>query len=325
MIQTAQYSAPWWLTNAHAQTIYGSLYARKPDVAYRRERWVTFDHDFVDIDFVDADASPRTPHVHLFHGLEGSSQSGYARALMHAVRALGWSGSVLNWRGCSGEPNKTVRAYHSGDSAEVNWVLHKLKARIGDRPLIACGVSLGGNALLKWTGEQGVAAKQIVQAVTGVCAPMDLAAGGAALEKGFAKVYAKHFLSTMKVMALTKLTRAGETSGARVDAIRKAKTLREFDNWYTAPIHGYIDTNDYWYRASAKHVLRCIDVPTLILCAKDDPIVPAYSLPTLADVSRKVTLEYAERGGHVGFVSGAFPGDVSWLANRLVAYFKQAL
>jgi uncharacterized protein len=314
---------PWWLRSAHAQTIYGSVYAKKPEVAYRRERWDTFDNDFVDIDFTDQPNVPSTaPHIHLFHGLEGSSGSGYARALMDAARSQGWSGSVLNWRGCSGEPNRTVRAYHSGDTAEVNWVLHKLKARLGDRPLFVAGVSLGGNALLKWTGEQGNAAAQVVRAVAGVCAPMDLAAGGAALEQGFTRVYGKHFLGTLRDKAVSKLVRAGETDGARLSALRKARSLREFDNHYTAPVHGFIDTADYWKRASSKPFLRTIAVPTLILCAKDDPIVPAYSLPTRQEVSQHVMLEYSEHGGHVGFVSGPFPGNISWLSQRLITYLQ---
>jgi uncharacterized protein len=318
---SASFRPPWWLRSAHAQTIYSSLYAKRPDVAYRRERWDTFDSDFVDIDFVDqARARSTTPHVHLFHGLEGSSDSSYARSFMSAAQAQGWSGSVLNWRGCSGEPNRTVRAYHSGDTAEVNWVLHKLKARLGVRPLFVAGVSLGGNALLKWAGEQGNAAQQVVRAVAGVCAPMDLAAGGDALERGFTRVYGKHFLGTLRDKAISKLIRAGETDGARLTALRKAKSLREFDNHFTAPVHGFIDTADYWKRASSKPFLRTIAVPTLILCAKDDPIVPAESLPTQQEVSHHVMLEYSEHGGHVGFVTGPFPGNISWLSKRLVDF-----
>ncbi len=313
---------PWWLKAAHAQTVYSSLYVPRPKVEYRRERWETPDGDFVDIDFVDG--APDKPWVHMFHGLEGSSASGYAISLMHAVKQLGWNGSVLNWRGCSGEPNRTVRAYHSGDSSEVNWVLRQIKNRIQQNghsaPLFASGVSLGGNALLKWLGEQKSVASDVVQGAIGICAPMDLAAGGAALEKGFTRTYGAHFLGTLRDKAIIKLAREGETDSARITALRQSKTLREFDNWYTAPVHGYIDTPDYWARASSKPGLKDITVPTLIICAKDDPIVPAHSLPTADEVSNNVMLEYTEHGGHCGFVSGPFPGNISWLSQRILNY-----
>ena len=302
--------------NAHWQTIYGSLFAPRPAVAYRRERWETPDGDFVDTDHVYAE--PGRPWVLLFHGLEGSSQSPYARQLMHRVRARRWRGTVVNFRGCSGEPNRLARAYHSGDSAEVDWIVRRIRGEAGDSPLFAAGVSLGGNALLKWLGERGEEAKALVSRAAAVSAPVDLMAAGEALGRGFSLFYARHFLATMKARAEAKHARfPGSFDLARM---RRARTLREFDDVVTAPLHGYRDTDDYWTRASSKPLLRNVAVPTLLVNAKDDPFLPAEALPAPGDVSSHVRLEFPDEGGHVGFVHG-FPGRIDWLPERLLHFF----
>ncbi len=309
--------APRWLANPHLQTIYGSVLARRPRVDYRRERWEAPDGDFVDLDHVDGGAD--RPRVVLFHGLEGSSNSSYARMLMHRVAARGWRGTVVNFRGCSGEPNRLPRAYHSGDSAEVAWILARLKAQAPAAPLHAAGISLGGNALLKWLGEQGEAARPVVASAAAVSAPLDLMAAGEALGRGFALVYAKHFLATMKARAAAKHARfPGMFDLARM---RASRTLREFDDVVTAPVHGFRDTDDYWTRASSKPLLRAIAVPTLVLNARDDPFLPAWALPGTHEVSPAVRIEFPERGGHVGFVTGPFPGHIGWLPARLLHFF----
>jgi predicted alpha/beta-fold hydrolase len=312
-----QYHAPRWLTNPHLQTIYGSLFAAKPDVRYHRERWETPDGDFIDVDHVDG-VSGHT-WVVLFHGLEGSSDSGYARMLMHRARERGWRGSVVNFRGCSGEPNRLPRAYHSGDSGEIDWVLRRFKSRAGDRPLYAAGISLGGNALLKWLGERRGEAATVVHRAAAVSAPLDLMAAGEALGRGFSLVYAKHFLATMKANAAAKHARF--PNAFDLARMRRSRTLREFDDVVTAPLHGYRDTDDYWTRASAKPLLRDIAVPTLVLNARDDPFLPERALPAPDEVSPAVTVEFPSRGGHVGFVSGPFPGHIGWLPARLLHFF----
>lgn len=309
----------WWLTGSHAQTIWGSLLAYAPRIHYRRERVDTPDGDFVDIDWIDGDAS--APVVVLFHGLEGSSESRYARALMGALRARGWNGAVMNWRGCSGEPNRTLRAYHSGDTGEIGFALAHVRRRI-QGPMYAAGVSLGGNALLKWLSEQGSDAQALVTRCASVCAPLDLAAGGRALEDGFNRLYGWHFLSTLRDKALMKAERFPHALKPESrEALRSAKTLREFDNHYTAPVHGYRDTDDYWERASSKPGLREITVPTLVLNAWNDPFLPAAFLPQPNQVSAAVTLEYPPAGGHVGFVEGPFPGNIAWLPGRILHFF----
>lgn len=314
------YAAPWWLGNAHLQTIYGSLFAPRPRIAYRRERWDTPDGDFVDMDFIDG--PEEAPWLHLFHGLEGSSQSAYARHLMHIARSLGWRGSVLNFRGCSGEPNRLLRAYHSGDSPEIDWVLRRLKPRVGKAAFHVAGISLGGNAFLKWLGEQREAACDVVTRAAAVSAPLDLMAAGWALQSGFANVYGKHFLVSLKRRSLAKLQRF---PGSALDAgrIRASRTLREFDDAMTAPVHGFAGVDDYYTRASSKPHLPFIRVPTLVLNARDDPFLPEQFLPGVDQASPAVTLEFPRHGGHVGFVTG-LPGRIDWLPRRLFQFFQAA-
>lgn len=312
------YIAPAWLPGGHLQTIYPALCIAKPAVAYRRERWLTPDADFIDIDFVDGE--PGKPFVVLFHGLEGSSNSHYARALMALVQQLGWSGAVPHFRGCSGELNHAPRFYHSGDAVEVDWIVRRLAAerkRHAPSAFHAVGVSLGGNALLRWLGESQHQAK-IVDSACAISAPLDLAGGGAALSRGFNRLYTRMFLQTLKPKCLRKLQQFPDLFCA--ESMLRAKNLYEFDNVVTAPLHGYRDTDDYWNRASAKHVLSDITVPTLVLNAKNDPFLPAHHLPQTASAS--VILEYPERGGHVGFANGNVPGALDWLPQRILHFLQ---
>ena len=312
-----RYQAPRWIANPHLNTIYAAVFAGKPAVDFRRERWDTPDGDFVDTDHVDGPAG--SPWVVLFHGLEGSSDSPYARTLMHRVAGRGWRGTVVHFRGCSGEPNRLPRAYHSGDADELDWVLRRIRSLAGDAPVHAAGVSLGGNALLKWLGELGAEAAPVVRSAAAVSAPLDLMAAGAALERGFSVVYARHFLATMKARAAAKHARF--PGSFDLDRMRRARTLREFDDVVTAPLHGFRDTDDYWTRASSKPVLGKVVVPALVLNARDDPFLPASALPRPDEVSAAITVEFPDTGGHVGFVSGAFPGHIGWLPERLLHFF----
>ncbi len=332
------YRAPWWLPGGHLQTIL-PLARMAPLPAYRRERWETPDGDFIDLDWVDpaspagstsapqAGAAPRTgpllaPLFVLFHGLEGSSRSHYARSLMQAAAAHGWRGVVPHFRGCGGTPNRLPRAYHSGDSAEIDWILRRLQPLAGGAPLFAAGVSLGGNALLKWLGERGTAACGVVDAATAICAPLDLTLSGRALGEGFNRVYTRHFLATLRAKALAKC----ENHPGRFDAARiaSARSLAQFDDAYTAPAHGFAGVGDYWRRASARPWLGGIAVPTLILNAANDPFVPARALPDPAALPPAVRFECPHDGGHVGFLAGAWPGSQEWLAARVLAHFGRA-
>jgi predicted alpha/beta-fold hydrolase len=321
----SSYRAPLWLPGGHAQTLYASLAAPRPRIAYRRERWDTPDGDFIDVDWVvNPSRDPRrinlsVPLVVLFHGLEGSSQSHYALALMAAVRDAGWRGAVVHFRGCSGEPNRLPRAYHSGDALEIDWIVRRFRAQGAATPLFATGVSLGGNALLKWLGDYGESAAPIVDAAVGISVPLNLMATGNALGRGFNLVYTRNFLATLRAMSLAKLERFPGLYDA--NAVRASRTLREFDDLVTAPLHGFKDADDYWTRGSSKPGLKNIRVPTLILNARNDPLVPAPALPRAGEVSAAVTLEQPEQGGHAGFVSGRFPGNLDWLPQRVLEFF----
>ncbi len=314
------YHSPAWLPGGHLQTIIPALLMKKPELQFRRERWNTPDNDFIDLDFIDGEAGK--PMLVLFHGLEGSSNSHYARATMEAVRARGWSGVIPHFRGCSGEPNLAPRFYHSGDSAEINWILRRLhldfKARHPQAKFFAAGVSLGGNALLRWLGESQQTAN-IVDAAVAVSAPLDLTNSGATLSRGFNWVYTQKFLQTLKPKCLAKLEQFPGLFDKH--AMLNARNLFEFDNVVTAPLHGYRDVQDYWHRASARLVLNDICVPTLVLNAKNDPFLPARFLPNSAAAA--VRLEYPEHGGHVGFARSPFPGKLDWLPQRILHHLEQ--
>ncbi len=313
----ARYSAPFWLPGGDLQTIWGALIA-SPAMAYRRERWQLPDGDFIDLDWVDGPAE--APLVVLFHGLEGDSRSAYALHLMAQVKRRGWRGVVPHFRGCSGEPNRLPRAYHSGDSAEIDAILRRL--RQDHALLFAAGVSLGGNALLKWLGEQGEAARAVLLAAAGISAPLDLPAAGAALDQGFARVYTARFLRTLKRKALAKLDRFPGLYDRQ--AVKGVSRIAAFDTLVTARLHGYRDAEDYWRRCASKPWLAHIRVPTLVINARNDPFMPAAALPAPSDVSAHVTLDFPAQGGHVGFVTGPFPGGFDWLPQRVLGYFARA-
>ena len=312
----SRYVAPGWLPGGHAQTIW-PLLRKGPLPPFRRERWTTPDGDFIDLDWLPR--RPGAPLVVLFHGLEGSSHSPYARSLMRHLAGIGWNGVVPHFRGCSGEPNRQPRAYHSGDADEIGWILERLAGVHPDAPRYAAGVSLGGNALLLWLGTRGATALRHLDAAAAICPPLDLSAAGHHLGRGFNRLYTRHFLATLKQRALVKLQRHPGLFDA--DAVRRAASLYAFDNLVTAPLHGYRDTDDYWLRASSKPHLADIRVPTLVINPRNDPFLPARYLPRPDEVGPAVRLEQPAEGGHVGFVSGTWPGRLDWLPQRLVRFF----
>ncbi|HYL88967.1 MAG TPA: alpha/beta fold hydrolase [Burkholderiales bacterium] len=291
----------------HFQTLMAALLP-PPAVHFQRSRWETPDGDFIDVDFAGrADA----PLMVLLHGLEGGSDSHYVRLLARALPAAGWRVAIPHWRGCSGEPNRKPRAYHSGDTAELDWILRRFL-----HPVDAIGVSLGGNVLLKWLGERAGEATTIVRRAAAISAPLDLAAAGAALDRGLNRLlYTRMFLSTLKPKSLAQLDRfPGLFDRARLAA---STTFREFDNLYTAPRHGFRDVDHYWTSSSSGPWLERIAVPTLVLNARNDPFLPEHALVAASRKSSpSVLLEFPRTGGHVGFRS-------SWLSQRLVDFFQK--
>ncbi len=316
------YCAPWWLPGGHLQTMWPLLHDKAPLPAYRRERVDTPDGDFIDLDWLP-DGAQGKPLVVLFHGLEGSSASPYARTLMQGIQARGWRGVVAHFRGCSGELNRLPRAYHAGDSAEIDWIVQRLAAAAAPAPLFLVGVSLGGNLLLKWLGEYSRAAQKLVTAAAAVCPPMDLTICGHTLSSGFNRVYSRHLLKTLKEKALAKQALyPGLFNEAN---IRSAKTLYDFDDAYTAPAHGFSDAADYWRRASCKPWLQQITVPTLVLCPDNDPLIPAAARARPAELSARILYEHPATGGHVGFTTQPFPGRDTWLPKRLLDHFQRSM
>jgi predicted alpha/beta-fold hydrolase len=328
-VQSAMnYAAPWWLPGGNLQTIWAALRSRRflgPQPVFRRERWTTPDDDFVDVDWlITGDAAPlQPPLLVVFHGLEGSSASHYAEALADAARERGWACAIPHFRGCSGELNLAPRAYHSGDFAEIDWILRRFAGQ-HNGPVIAVGISLGGNALMRWAGEVGAEARQVVAGIASVCSPLDLTASGWAIGRGFNRqVYTRMFLKTMVPKALQKLEQhPGLFDRERLLA---ARDLYAFDDVFTAPVHGFKSADDYWLRASAKPHLHRIAVPALALNALNDPFVPAASLPQAADAGSHVTLWQPAQGGHVGFPSSPFPGHVRVMPDAVTDFLAAHL
>ncbi len=283
-----------------------------------RERWTTPDGDFIDVDKQMA-SSKKRPLLVLFHGLEGSSDSHYAQAFADWAHEHDVQLAIPHFRGCSGQINLSPRAYHSGDHEEIDWVLKRLrqvhKAQQGEW-LLAVGVSLGGNALMRWAAEQGHEATKTADAIASICSPLDLAMSGDAIGKGLNRyIYTPMFLKSMKPKALAKWAQFPGLFDK--DAMLNAKDLYEFDNVFTAPLHGFKNTLDYWAKASAKPLMQAIHLPALALNAQNDPFVPASSLPQHKDVSRSVTLWQPEQGGHVGFAAGPWPGHIRQMPNKV--------
>jgi predicted alpha/beta-fold hydrolase len=322
------YRAPAWLPGGNLQTIWPALYARRGQGTpprYRRERWTTPDADFIDLDWLQT--PPSSTLLVLFHGLEGTSSSHYAEAFADFAKSKDMAFVVPHFRGCSGELNLAPRAYHSGDFEEIGWILARLREQHSGH-IVAVGVSLGGNALFRWAEEMGDAAARVVDAVASVSSPLDLAASGQAIGRGFNRVvYTRLFLNSMKPKAMAKLRQYPGLFNAQ--ALQAARNLFEFDNLFTAPLHGFKNTADYWARASAKPHLNQIRVPALALNALNDPFIPAASLPKSQEAGPFVTLWQPQGGGHVGFPAGRIPGHVcampSAVGNWLLTHCPQTL
>ncbi len=343
---------PIWLPDRQSQTLFGALAAPFNRIRFVRERVDTPDGDFLDLDWnapalqlrvrrqqdpalahtaavrwitpTDQErlhTSPAQPALLLLHGLEGSSQSRYAQSITQYFLATGWLVVVAHFRGCSGFPNRLARAYHSGDSEEIAFILKTVRQRAPEAQWHAIGVSLGGNALLKTLGETA-AQFSWLRAAAAVSAPLDLVAAGNHLSDNVfnREIYSRYFLRSLKPKVLEKSRRFPGV----IDVMRlnQARDLRDFDNVYTAPMHGFRDAEDYWHQSSSKPWLKHILTPTLIMNARNDPFLPEQMLPGPAYGSASVVFHQPALGGHVGFVTGMWPGNLSWLPKRLATFFS---
>jgi len=339
------YKAPFWLPGGHLQTIIASLFSKGAEVTYRRERWELNDGDFIDVDWADAKpdsvrqaildeprssfqsaeagtADHKKPVIVIFHGLEGNSQSQYAKSLISAALAKGWQGAVIHFRGCSGEPNRLPRTYYAGDSAEINTMLARVRAIYPDNPIFAVGYSLGGNALLKWLGEFSDKTALNISKAVAVSAPIDLQASADALDNGLNRIlYTPLFVDSMRPKALAMSKRfPGLLDEKR---IINARTIHDIDNAVTSVLYGAKNATDYYQQNASKPYLKNITLPTLIINARNDPFMPAVYLPTTSDVSAAVTLGYEEEGGHVGFYTTGVRNQNGWLPNRIIEFLEQ--
>lgn len=267
---------------------------------------------------------PEGPALVLFHGLEGSSHSHYAQSVAQYFRARGWVVVIAHFRGCSGFPNRMARAYYSGDTDEIAFMLQHVQQRVPQARWHAAGVSLGGNALLKYLGEQGSNALPL-KACAAISVPLDLVAAGNTLSESLVgkQLYSRYFLRSM----VQKIAEKAQRFPGNIDAVRLGhiKTLRDFDDQYTAPMHGYKNALDYWTRASSKPLLPHVVTPTLVLNARNDPFIPEAALPGPAECADSIVLHQPAEGGHAGFVTGSFPGHVNWLPGRMARFFERLI
>jgi hypothetical protein len=295
------FAPAFWLRGRHAQTVFATLLRPGPRLSLRRERWELSDGDFLDVDRMDGPAS--APLLVVLHGLEGSSSSHYVRGLLAQAKARGWRALAMNFRSCSGEPNRLLRSYHSGETGDAGEAIRRARAESPDAPLLGAGCSLGGNVLVKWLGEQGSDAP--VRAAAALSVPFDLSLCARSLdgEGAMAWIYRTRFLRSLKQKALEKADRFPDRLD--VGKVRAARTLREFDEAITGPVHGFAGADDYYAQSSSGPYVARVRVPLLLLSAEDDPFIPPGCLPrAAARENRFVTLETSAHGGHLGFVGG---------------------
>jgi uncharacterized protein len=297
-VLASSFRPPFFLRNGHLQTILPVLFRGRFPALFRRERLELADGDFLDLDWA---TSGRDRLAILSHGLEGSSHDHSIQGMATRLRTSGWDVLAWNFRGCGQEPNRLLRFYHSGETGDLSAVIGLAAARYSRIALI--GFSLGGNVMLKYLGE-GVCHSAVFAGIA-ISAPIDLAASADAIDCRWSnRFYLRRFLRKMAPKIVAKALRFPEgLDAARSHQIR---TLREFDNLYTAPIHGFRDARDYWEKSSARQYLSRIRVPALRLNARDDPFLTTESLPyTEAEQNPQFFFEAPDWGGHVGFIDSA--------------------
>lgn len=318
MFSSTAFQPAWWLRNPHLQTFAGRYMRRRAAVPLERRRIGTPDGDFLDLDYAPEPA-PGAPVVVLLHGLEGSTRRGYMSGMFHHLFARGLRGVGMNFRGCGGEPNRVARFYHSGETGDLAHVVAELRDRHPGRPIGAAGFSLGGNVLLKHLGERGDDTG--IAAAVAVSVPYDLAGCAARLSSGLpGRAYGAHFLRALKRKVRAK--RHLLEGVVDVERALAARTLRDYDDQLTAPLHGFSGADDYYDRADVRRHLPNIRVPTLLAQSRDDPFLPRGAIPEGAVAANPhITAAFTDRGGHLGFVEGGLPWRRRFWAERMAAGF----
>ncbi len=318
----------WWLNNPHLQTIYPALFRKNILLQRVRERLLTADQDFLDLDWYE---NAGKPLIILLHGLSGSSQSGYILGLQQALRDQGFASVALNFRGCGGGPNMRARGYHSGETEDIAFVYQTLRQRFPDRLIGAIGFSLGGNVLLKWLGEQG--ARLSLFAAVAVSVPLVLSECASRLDKGLSRIYRRYLLSELKRYIQQKQCFL-ETRGLQSEAeklrqlgdLSDISSFWQYDDRVVARLHGFKDAADYYRRSSSRPFLAAIELPTLLIQARDDPFMTPKVLPSAAELAPQVMLEVHDGGGHVGFVCELKSRRSGyWLDKRIPAFLLEKL
>lgn len=322
MITESAFKAPWWARNRHIQTLLSAtLYRRRAQPVLERETVELPNGDFLHLDWsASSHLGESQPIVLAIHGLQGSSESPYAAALMQATQRRGWLGAVMHFRGCSGEPNRLDRSYHAAETEDLGFVLHMLHARFPGVPIAAIGFSLGGSVLLKYLGERGRDA--LVDCAIAVSVSFDLGASARVLSRGFSKIYQRRLINSL----LENLARKFNGQNAPIDmaAARRARTFYEFDDQVTAPLHGFASADEYYQVASCRQYLKSIRAPTLIVDARDDPFMCPATIPEESELSDSVTLELSQHGGHVGFIGGRWPWRPEfWGDQRVISFLDE--
>ena len=307
-----------WLPGPHAQTIWASRFRSTPSPDTKREQVELDDDDFLNLYWL---TQGNGPIVIIVHGLEGDSSSNNVKAMFDVVRKNGWNGVLLLNRNCGGFSNRLQRTYHAGETGDLDFVVNLVKKRFPDVPLMLYGYSLGGNTMLKWLGEKGDHAG--ISAAAAVSIPFDLASSTAILDKGFSKIYQKHFVDLMREAAKRKFRDLAPLFNP--GDLNKIKTLREFDEKVTAPLHGFVNADQYYSESSCKQFLKNICVPTLIMNSLDDPFLERNTFPGPKEISDMVELEFLQNGGHAAFITGSIWKYFSWIETRIPEFFKKQM
>lgn len=317
------YTPAWWIPGGHLQTLWGKLFRRRVPVSTSLLRWDTPDGDFLEIHRLAAPAD--APRLLVLHGLEGTVRSHYAQGLLGEAARRKWGADLLVFRSCGTEMNRTRRFYHSGETADIAFALDRIVAEFPHSPIGIVGVSLGGNVALRFLGERGADIPRQLKAAAAVSVPFDLQRSSRRIGKGFSAVYQHYFIrSLLRKTAAKRVTFPDLASPTKLDGIR---TLEDFDNLVTAPLHGYRDAADYYQRASSLGSLPDIKIKTLLLSAVDDPMLPREVLDEVRNAAGRnplLELEFVARGGHAGFVAGRVPWKPVYYAERRVGLFMAA-
>ncbi|HEY2850688.1 MAG TPA: alpha/beta hydrolase [Gemmatimonadaceae bacterium] len=321
----SKFEPAWWLPGPHLPTIWGKMARRREPAHDRLERLATPDGDHVTLVRMGR-MTAGVPHLFILHGLEATISAKYAHGLFAEARKRGWSADMLMFRSCEGEINSARRFYHSGETSDLDFVLRTLIAREPAAKLLVCGVSLGGNVVLKWLGEQGKDVPAQVERAAAVSVPFDLEAGASRLERGFARVYGRHFLTTLVAKTIRKLERYPDLCD--IGRLRRVKTIFEFDDLVTAPLHGFDGAHDYYRRSSSILYLDQVRVPTLLLSAWNDPFLPQEILASVRNIAKgnqSLFVEFSQTGGHVGWVSGPPWAERYYMESRVVEWMAECL